>query len=116
MYASYINRWSAENPTSNIPRADAQGSQQYSSLYVEDGSFLRLKSVSLGYTVPSDLLKKFGVKSAKFTLSADNLFTITNYSGFDPEVSVRNSALTPGFDYSAYPRSRSVSFGLNLSL
>ncbi len=116
MYASYINRWSAENPASNIPRADAQGSQQYSSLYVEDGSFLRLKSVSLGYTVPSDLLKKFGVKSAKFTLSADNLFTITNYSGFDPEVSVRNSALTPGFDYSAYPRSRSVSFGLNLSL
>lgn len=116
MYASYVNRWTPENPTSNMPRSDAQGSQQYSSLYVEDGSFLRLKSVSLGYTVPSDLLKRFGIKSAKFTLSAENLFTITNYSGFDPEVSVRHSALTPGFDYSAYPRSRSFSFGLNLSL
>ena len=116
MYASYVNRWTAENPTSNMPRANAQGSQQYSSLYVEDGSFLRLKNVSLGYTVPSQFLKKFGIRSAKFTLSAENLFTITDYSGFDPEVSVRHSALTPGFDYSAYPRSRSVSFGLNMSL
>lgn len=116
MYASYINRWTSENPTSNIPRADAQGSQQYSSLYIEDGSFLRLKNVSLGYNVPTSLIKRVGIKSAKVSLSAENLFTITDYSGFDPEVSVRHSALTPGFDYSAYPRSRSFSFGLNLTL
>jgi hypothetical protein len=83
---------------------------------VEDGSYLRLKTVSLGYNVPAYLLKKARLKSLKVYASAQNLITWTNYSGSDPEVSVRNSALTPGFDFSAYPRASTLIFGLNLSL
>ncbi|MNE66582.1 TonB dependent receptor [compost metagenome] len=86
----------------------------YSTRTIEDGSFLRLKTVSLGYKVPVDLLKRTKViKSARVYVSAQNLYTWTNYSGYDPEVSVRNSALTPGFDYSAYPRARTITFGIN---
>ncbi|MNL49293.1 hypothetical protein D3C87_1722180 [compost metagenome] len=62
------------------------------------------------------MLKSIKLKTAKVYVSAQNLYTWTNYTGSDPEVSVRNSALTPGFDWSAYPRARTITFGLNVSL
>jgi TonB-dependent starch-binding outer membrane protein SusC len=82
---------------------------------IEDGSYLRLNTLSLGYTVPSVITKKISVQSLRFYVSCYNVFVLTNYSGFDPEVSSRNNALTPGVDYSAYPKSRQMLFGLNLS-
>jgi len=83
---------------------------------VEDGSFLKLKSVSLGYTLPNTLLKKVHIQNLRVYVTGYNLFTLTNYSGFDPEVSTRRAtALTPGVDYSAYPKSRQLIFGLNLN-
>jgi TonB-linked SusC/RagA family outer membrane protein len=116
-FATYADRWTPENTSSNIPgvAAGRGGSlKAYSTRTIEDGSFLRLKTVSLGYKVPVDLLKRTKViKSARVYVSAQNLYTWTNYSGYDPEVSVRNSALTPGFDYSAYPRARTITFGIN---
>lgn len=113
--ASYANRWTPSNPTSDTPRAAATGSEEYSSRVIEDGSFLRLKNVSLGYTIPSRQLRKAGISSLRLYVSADNIWTWTNYSGPDPEVSTRNSVLTPGFDWSAYPRAYGFTAGVNIT-
>lgn len=89
----------------------------FSDWAVEDGSFLRLNTLTLGYNIPKLWLSKARIQSLRLYTSAYNVFTLTNYSGFDPEVSTRRkSQLTPGVDYSAYPRSRMIVFGLNLSL
>ncbi|GAB4094011.1 SusC/RagA family TonB-linked outer membrane protein [Flaviaesturariibacter terrae] len=77
---------------------------------IEDGSFLRLNNVTLGYSVP---LNSKGIKKLRFYFTGNNLAIISSYTGYDPEVSVRNNGLTPGLDYSAYPKSRSFIFGLN---
>lgn len=84
--------------------------------YVEDASFLRLSTLTLGYTLPTTLTKRVGINSLRFYVTAYNVFCITNYSGFDPEVSaIRRTNLTPGVDYSAYPKSRQFVIGLNLN-
>lgn len=115
-YASYADRWTVDNPESNIPRATSSSSNRvFSSRIVEDGSFLRLKTLTFGYTVPKSLVGHLGIDLLRVYVAAQNLFTIDNYSGYDPEVSVRDGALTPGLDFSAYPRARQFSFGLNLS-
>ena len=83
---------------------------------VEDGSFLRLNTLTLGYTMPKSIVSKIGVNRLRFYATCNNVFILTNYSGFDPEVSTRRkTALTPGVDYSAYPKSRQLIFGLNLN-
>jgi hypothetical protein len=114
-FASYANRWTPSNPSNTIPRVRGEGPRVYSSRLMEDGSFLRLKTVSLGYNFDKNLIRKLNMKALRVFVSAQNLYTLTNYSGMDPEVSVRNTALTPGFDYSAYPRARTIVFGLNTS-
>lgn len=84
--------------------------------YVEDASFLRLSTLTLGYTLPTTLTKRVGINSLRFYVTAYNVFCLTNYSGFDPEVSaIRRTNLTPGVDYSAYPKSRQFVIGLNLN-
>ncbi len=84
--------------------------------YVEDASFLRLSTLTLGYTLPQAWLKKIGISNLRFYATAYNVFCLTNYSGFDPEVStMRKTNLTPGVDYSAYPKSRQFVIGLNLN-
>jgi TonB-linked SusC/RagA family outer membrane protein len=115
MFKTYENRWSLENQNSDLPVAGGFGPNVYSDRNIEDGSFLRLKTASLGYNLSSVLTKKLKIQSARFNVSAQNLVTWTNYSGLDPEVSVRNSALTPGFDWSPYPRARTITFGMNLT-
>lgn len=88
----------------------------FSDWAVEDGSFLRLSTLTLGYSLPSNWLKKMKISSLRVYTTAYNVFCLTNYSGFDPEVSTRRrTALTPGVDYSAYPKSRQLVFGVNLS-
>ncbi|HEY3384957.1 MAG TPA: TonB-dependent receptor, partial [Saprospiraceae bacterium] len=88
----------------------------FSDWAVEDGSFLRLNTLTLGYTVNSELTSKVKIKNFRVYVTGYNLFVITNYSGFDPEVSTRrNTPYTPGVDYSAYPRSRQVVLGLNFN-
>lgn len=92
------------------------GRYVFSDWAVEDGSFLRLNTLTLGYSVPKNLLERIKVESLRFYVTGHNIFILTNYSGFDPEVSTRRkTALTPGVDYSAYPRSRQIVFGLNLN-
>lgn len=88
----------------------------FSDWAVEDGSFLRLNTLTLGYTLPSSLTTKLRLTNLRFYATGYNVFILTDYSGFDPEVSTRRKTpLTPGVDYSAYPRSRQIVFGLNLS-
>ncbi|MCZ4243339.1 SusC/RagA family TonB-linked outer membrane protein [Pedobacter punctiformis] len=83
---------------------------------VEDGSFLRLSTLTLGYTLPAKISEKLKMKKLRVYASAYNLWLLTNYSGFDPEVSTRRkSSLTPGVDYSAYPKSQSFVFGVNVN-
>ncbi|WP_316811839.1 TonB-dependent receptor [Pedobacter heparinus] len=112
-FASYNDRWTFENQDSKIFRAGGAGQVgYYSDYYLESGSYLRLKTVALSYAIPTKVLQSIVVKSLSVSVSAQNLYTWTNYSGMDPEVSVRNSALTPGFDYSAYPRANTLVFGI----
>jgi len=88
----------------------------FSDWAVEDGSFLRLNTLTLGYTAPNSFISATGISKLRFYLTASNVFIITKYTGPDPEVSTRrNTPLTPGVDYSAYPRSRQLVFGLNLN-
>lgn len=114
-FASYEGRWTSENPNSDIPRISNSASNNViSSRIVEDGSFLRIKNITLGYNIPAFLLKKVGIDKARVYVAAQNLYTFTNYSGYDPEVSIKNTALHPGLDFSAYPRARTFNFGLNI--
>ncbi|MGB4844810.1 MAG: TonB-dependent receptor [Ferruginibacter sp.] len=82
---------------------------------IEDGSFLRINNVTVGYSLPTKSISRLRMSQLRFYFTANNLAVITNYSGYDPEVSVRSSGLTPGLDYSAYPKSRSFVFGVNAS-
>lgn len=81
---------------------------------VEDGSFLRLNNLTIGYSLPREIISKFGISNFRLFATGRNLKLWTNYSGYDPEVSSNRNPLTPGIDYSSYPRSRSYTFGLNL--
>jgi len=83
---------------------------------VEDASFLRINNITLGYTVPQKIAKKCRLQNLRIYATAYNIYTWTNYSGFDPEVSsLRSNPLTPGVDYSAYPKSFSMIFGINIT-
>ncbi len=96
--------WNPQDVTKNITH----------SYFIEDGSFLRCNDVTLGYTLPKKLTQKYGVSKARFYVSASNLFIITKYSGYDPEVDIQ-TGLTCGMDYNRYPRSRSFVFGTNIT-
>ena len=94
----------------------AVGTAVFSDWAVEDASFLRLQSATVGYTLPSDLTKKAYIKKVRVYVTGTNLFCLTKYSGYDPEVDTRRATpLTPGVDYSAYPKSIGFVAGLNLT-
>lgn len=96
--------WNPTDVTKNITH----------SYFIEDGSFLRCSDITIGYTLPSKFIKKLGISKARFYASATNLFIITNYSGYDPEVDIQ-TGLTCGMDYNRYPRARSFVFGTNIT-
>ncbi|MBC8152028.1 MAG: TonB-dependent receptor [Bacteroidetes bacterium] len=109
------NRWSASNPGGQYPRATTNRTVEFSSQYLEDGSFLRARNVTLGYQLPQPLLKRMGVRNIKVYASGQNLFTVTKYSGYDPEVSrYGQTNLNIGQDYGGYPLARTLLLGLNL--
>lgn len=113
------NHWTPDNPTNKYP--SYSDTKYYntlaalpSSYYVEDGSYLRLQNLSFGYTLPSRFTRKLGMQSVKVYYSAYNLFTLTKYTGFDPEVDSGN-ALLSGFDTIGYPHATTHTLGLNIS-
>ena len=99
----------------NISTNNKTAISDHSSYYIEDGSFLRLSTITLGYTFPTRWVQKAKLKSARLYCTLNNVCTITGYSGYDPEVSATDSALTPGIDNSSYPRSKSWVIGVNLT-
>jgi TonB-dependent starch-binding outer membrane protein SusC len=116
-FEGYSNRWTPTNPSSDIPAAIYSPSMSvFSTRIIEDGSFLRLKNITLGYNLNNKILKSLKLKKARLFVSANDIWVLTSYTGgYDPEVSVRNSALTPGLDYSAYPRALSINGGVSIS-
>ncbi len=116
-FASYVNRWTPDNQNNTYFRIGGYGPRGvYSSRTVEDGSFLRFKTLQLSYSFPEKLVKSIRLQKLELFAAANNLYTWTKYTGMDPEVSVRNSTLTPGFDYSAYPQSRTITGGIKIVL
>ena len=112
-FASYENRWTPENQTNENYRTRGQGPIGfYSSKNVEDGSYLRLKTLSLDYSIPSAVIEKLKINNLTLSLAAQNILTWTKYTGMDPEVSVLNQVLSPGYDFSSYPQARTITFGL----
>lgn len=118
----FNNAWTATNTDTNEPRVGNNSNREISSRFVEDGSYLRLKNLAIGYNFPSDAISKLGIQNVRLTASAQNLVTWTKYSGLDPEVNYfggsgqtnakSNTAI--GHDFGNYPTVRSFSLSLNI--
>jgi hypothetical protein len=112
-FKSLLDRWTIDNPDARYPAAGIQPFDGASTRYIERGDYLRVKNITLGYQLPAGLVK--GVRNARLYLSGDNLFTFTEYSGFDPEVNsagVSNTIM--GLDMNAYPSVKMYRIGLDL--
>ena len=115
-----FNRWKSpteigDGNTNRANRKQTGNNTRTSTWHVEDGSYLRLQNIALGYTLPAKWTKKFYVEKLRIYVSAQNLVTWTDYSGYNPEVSNRTSALTPGEDYGTYPLAKTYMVGLNVT-
>jgi len=111
-----LDRWQYEGQQTEIPRAlldDLVGNSSFSTRWIEDGSYLRLKNVSLSYTIPNEFLV---FKNAQFYFSASNLLTVSNYLGYDPEFAYSRSHKMQGIDYGLTPQSRQFVLGIKLGL
>ncbi|MGQ1788243.1 MULTISPECIES: SusC/RagA family TonB-linked outer membrane protein [unclassified Saccharicrinis] len=114
--AYMLDRWTGEGTSNTIPRfsfSNNNGNWLSSDLYVKDGDYMRVKNVTLGYTLPENLVKKVFITKLRIYASAENLFTFTKYEGFDPEISAGGTSL--GIDRGIYPQARTYTVGVNLS-
>lgn len=115
MLAEVADRWTETNASNLVPSTKGYVTNDVYSRFVEDGSFLRLKNVTLGYTLPKKWTQKAYIKRMRVYATGQNLFCISGYSGYDPEVSTAgNNPMTPGLDWGAYPKSRVFTFGIDL--
>jgi len=115
-----LNRWTGEGTTNDahFPRMNAADANNnwFSDRYVEDGSYLRLKNLQLGYTIPTTLTNRFSVNSVRLYVGGTNLFTKTKYTGFDPEIgNGYYGSLDLGIDRATYPQPRTYTFGVNVT-
>ncbi|HVK49854.1 MAG TPA: hypothetical protein VM488_18450 [Pseudobacter sp.] len=107
-----LDRWTGEGTSTSMPRAvfnDPNKNTRVSDRFVEDGSYLRIKNITLGYTLPRFIVQKAKMNSARVYISCQNLATFTKYTGFDPEVP------SNGIDLNVYPVTRTISAGINIS-
>lgn len=117
-YPKQLERWQQPGDQTDMPRITTQGNNYTlpSDRNLEDASFLRLRSLSLGYTVPASVIQSFGLHSLRVYFQGTNLLTLTNYSGLDPEVnSADGTANVRGIDQAVVPNPRTLQFGINLS-
>ena len=115
-FASVLNRWTGEGTSFKEPRVsfvDGNRNTRPSDRYIEDGSFFKVKSIQLGYTLQESLSKKIGISRLRFYIQAKNILVLTKYSGYDPEIS--SGIFDTGIDRGTYPIPRSVALGLNLT-
>jgi len=119
MPATMLDHWTADNTDARFPRfISTDPNKNYSTvsdLFLENGSFVRVKNIQLGYSLPKALIKKAKFSNIRLYVAVDNAFTITNYSGFDPEIGATNP-LSLGIDRGVYPQSRTFRFGINAKL
>jgi len=120
-YDYYVNHWSPSNPSETYSRItnndDLTGNAVPSSVWVENGSYLKLKNITIGYTLPLSVSKKASITRLRIYVSAQNLFTITSYTGVDPEIGVQGGNATQnGVDNGVYPSSHFYTLGLNVTL
>jgi TonB-linked SusC/RagA family outer membrane protein len=119
----FHSAWTPTNTDTNTPRIGNNSNREFSSRFIEDGSYIRLKNIALGYNFTSEVVEKLGVDNLRLSVSAQNLLTFTNYSGLDPEVNYAGSSsgnanqsanTVQGFDFGNYPTVKSVNFSLNI--
>jgi TonB-linked SusC/RagA family outer membrane protein len=113
-----LNRWRYPGDVTNIPRATwgSTDNSRISTRFIEDGSYLRFKTITLSYNFSDKILEELKVGTLKLYFTGENLFTITNYSGFDPEVNAYGGSNTVrGIDYGTYPQTRNIIFGINVT-
>ncbi len=106
-----LGRWTGEGSTDNLPRftiTDPNLNWRVSDLYIKDASYVRLKNITLGYTLPSKWTNRIFVKKLRFYVAAENLLTLTKYDGFDPEIA-------DYVDRGIYPQARTFQFGANIT-
>ncbi len=114
----WLDRWTPENPGTTYPRltsTDPNDNQRPSDFYVEDGSFFRMRNFQIGYNLPTDLIAKAKIKEMRIYFSANNLFTVTNYQGFDPDIGTNNWILDTGIDKGFYPSNKTVGGGVKVT-
>jgi hypothetical protein len=119
----YDERWTGEGTSNEQPRASwtaKSNNAMPSSRFLEDGSYLRLKNLQLGYTIPSKTLEIIGLSQARIYLSGTNLYTLTKYSGLDPEMTVSDNSrnegdIANGIDWGTYPSAMTVMFGIDIT-
>jgi hypothetical protein len=116
LLASQLDRWTTPGQITETPRLTAENySRQENSRFLEDGSFLRLRALTLGYTLPRILTTKYHIQKLRLYVSGNNLLLFTRYKGADPESNLGTGNIQ-GYDYGVPPQPRAVQFGLNLSL
>jgi len=109
-----LNRWTPSNIDTDVPKATSDRAARTSTRFVEDGSFVRLKNISLGYELPVQWLSNMKIRSARIYMSGQNLLTFSDYSGVDPEVAFRSSNTNLGLDFGSYPSVKSFTIGVNV--
>ncbi len=114
----WLDRWTPENPSDEYFRLssiDRNNNQRPSDFYLEDGTFYRLRNLQFGYNVPTDFLEKFKMKELRLYFTSNNLITITDYQGFDPDIGTNNWILDTGIDKGAYPSNKSIGGGVKVT-
>ena len=113
--AYYLDRWTGPGTSNSVPRLtnDATNNKLFSDFFVEDASFLRMQNIQIGYNFSPDLLEKVGLSKLRLYTSVNNLFTLTDYTGFDP--TINNGAIGAGIDGGNYPSARQFLLGLNVT-
>lgn len=106
----WMNRWTPENPSTNLPRVGGQNNAIVSSFYIQDASYLRLKNIELGYSLPEAVTKKISINKFRVFVGAQNLFTFTGLENFDPEGASGNQSNRNA------PLYKTITFGINLKL
>jgi hypothetical protein len=119
LFADQLNRWQKPGDQTDVPRLTAYGLNytiDQNSRFLEDGSFLRLKSLTLGYTIPKSITERWKIQQLRVYFIGSNLWLLTKYTGLDPESNVTGLQTVQGLDLGTPPQPRSVQFGVNVTL